>query len=58
MSMGGEEMFNQEKEMDLAGGMMDRGRKIGESNFERGYDTVDTGYDAMGTHGDKRSAGA
>ena len=33
MSMGGEEMFNQQREMDLASGMMEQGRKIGEASF-------------------------
>ena len=57
MSMGGEEMFNQEREMDLTAGMMEQGQKLSEANFERGYD-VDTGYEGATTHGDKRSVGA
>ena len=57
MSMGGEEMFNQEREMDLASGMLEQGRKIGEANFERRYDTVEMEYDGRVGHGDKRSGG-
>ncbi len=58
ISMGGDEIFNQEREMDLASGMMEQGRKIGEANSEKGFDTVDTDYDGTVMHGDKRSAGA
>ena len=48
-------MFNQEREMDLASGMLEQGRKIGEANLERGYDTVETEYDGRVGRGDKRS---